>query len=136
MTSRVFVFNSQVKDVWRESCGFEAALAAISSLDAAFSPSRVEPMDKDGGDTRRLGDGEREVGAPMLGVVSGEGVAISRCGEGAVPVVYPMSLTGVFRNVLWFGRTMVADRDGDGDDSTETTFLWPDRGAGGHLERA
>lgn len=27
----------QVKDVWRESCGFEAALAAISSLDSAFS---------------------------------------------------------------------------------------------------
>lgn len=28
-----------MKDVWRESCGFEASLAAISSLDAAFSPT-------------------------------------------------------------------------------------------------
>ncbi|CAM9832580.1 unnamed protein product, partial [Hapterophycus canaliculatus] len=31
--------GTQVKDVWRESCGFEASLAAISSLDAAFSPT-------------------------------------------------------------------------------------------------
>ncbi|CAN0079457.1 unnamed protein product, partial [Sphacelaria rigidula] len=34
-----------VKDVWRESCGFEAALAAISSLDGSFSrcPSTLAP---------------------------------------------------------------------------------------------
>ena len=32
----------QVKDVWRESCGFEAALAAISSLDAAFSTTTAQ----------------------------------------------------------------------------------------------
>ncbi|CAM9400736.1 unnamed protein product, partial [Scytosiphon promiscuus] len=31
--------HQAVKDVWRESCGFEASLAAISSLDAAFSPT-------------------------------------------------------------------------------------------------
>lgn len=39
----------QVKDVWRESCGFEAALAAISSLDSAFSvhspPGMKTPTD-------------------------------------------------------------------------------------------
>lgn len=37
--------------MWRESCGFEAALAAISSLDAAFSPNtgRKTPSDKNSG---------------------------------------------------------------------------------------
>lgn len=32
--------------MWRESCGFEAALAAISSLDAAFSPDTPDQQGK------------------------------------------------------------------------------------------
>ena len=56
--------RNQVKDVWRESCGFEAALAAISSLDSAFSlhgPAENTPP-HEGDNTRgRSGTGGKDL---------------------------------------------------------------------------